>query len=202
MIFYDLIIWHAWWIVFYGSLEFLSVSKSAEQIIGLQSNQVTCKINSAQETKFKSCKRKRVEQNCVRIIQSSKKSDIIKITLVKSDYIVLVGQGYFLHLICFRCFGFHHVFCITVTVLEIKINRSLDILIDSKHTAKIQMYDREVAKIKVLSETGYIYERRKTHFKRGSLIIHIDQTSRHQHHFVDCAVHKNKQHTYKSTTVK
>lgn len=79
---------------------------------------------------------------------------------------------------------------------------SLDILIDSKHTAKIQMYDREVAKIKVLSETGYIYERRKTHFKRGSLIIHIDQTSRHQHHFVDCAVHKNKQHTYKSTTVK
>ena len=82
------------------------------------------------------------------------------------------------------------MFCNTVTVLEIKINRPLDILIDSKHTAKIQMYDREVAKIKVLSGTGYIYE-------RGSLIIHIDQTSRHQHHFVDCAVHKkNKQHTY------
>ena len=96
------------------------------------------------------------------------------------------------------------MFCITVTVLEIKINRSLDILVDSKHTAKIQMYDREVAKIKVLSGTGYIYKRRKTHFERGSLIIHIDQTSRHQHHFVDCAVN-NKQtnniHTYKSTTV-
>ena len=59
------------------------------------------------------------------------------------------------------------------------------------------MYDGEVAKIKVLSGTGYIYERRKAHFERGSLIIHIDQTSRHQHHFVDCAVHKkNKQHTY------
>ena len=144
-----------------------------------------------------------MEQNFVRIIQSSKKSDIRKITLVKSDYIVLVGQGYFLHLICFRCFGFHHVFCITVTVLEININRSEDISIDSKHTAKIQMYERGCQNKSVI-RNGYNYQRRTTHFERGSLIIHIDQTSRHQHHFVDCAVHKktNNIHTYKSTTVK
>ena len=35
------------------------------------------------------------------------------------------------------------------------------------------------------------------HFERGSPIIYNDQTGRHQHHFVDCAV--NKQTTYVHT---
>ena len=69
-------------------------------------------------------------------------------------------------------------------------------LIDSKQKVRLQISDREVAKTKVLSIKGYVYKSGK-YFERGSPIIYNDQTGRHQHHFVDCAV--NKQTTYVHT---
>ena len=43
-------------------------------------------------------------------------------------------------------------------------------LIDSKQTVRLKIYDREVAKTKVLSIKGYVYKSGK-YFERGSPII-------------------------------
>ena len=81
-------------------LKFSKCIKIRKQIIGLQSNQVTCKINSAQETSLKVAKGKELSKIVSELssiaIQSCRKSDILN--LLWSN-LTTDRQDFFLHLI-------------------------------------------------------------------------------------------------------